>query len=277
MFDMSTLMHDVFEARQDAPLDLLEERLLLADAQRGDDAATARLIRAYGPALRGAVAAHVRALPQYPQPADLEDIRSQALVGVLEAIRAFNPERHERLAATVATYVQHEVAEAATSTAAFTIPARTLSRFFGILRAAGGDVAEAARIAPEHKMRPETFAAVLDSMRGTHSYEGTIENYLDSRMGGYSPTGNGSRGASIDAQPLWDNSAPDVEDRILVEAAFAAVNTLEKDVVGLAYGFTDYDPVPDAEIADRIGMSRAKIQRTRTGALSKMRSALGVA
>jgi DNA-directed RNA polymerase specialized sigma subunit len=277
MFDMSTLMHDVFEAREDAPLDLLEERLTIAAAQQGDEAATSRLIRAYAPAIRGAVAAHVRALPSYPQPADLEDIRSQAVVGVLEAIKAFDPDRHERLAATVATYVQHEVAEAATSTAAFTIPARTLSRFFGILRAAKGDVAEAVRIAPDHKMRVETFVAVLDSMRGTRSYEGTIEGYLDSGMGGYSPSFGGDQGRDPQAYPLWDNSAPDVEDRILVEAAFAAVNTLEKDVVGLAYGFTDYDPVPDAEIGERLGMSRAKIQRTRTGALSTMRSALGVA
>jgi DNA-directed RNA polymerase specialized sigma subunit len=276
--DLSTLLRDVFELRTDAPLDVLDERLLITAAQAGDPAAIGRLVLAYGPALRAAVAGYIRSLPSFPQPADLEDVRSQALVGMLEAIRAFDPERHERLAATVPSYVQHEVAEVSQSAAAFSIPPRTLSRFFGILRAAEGDVVEAQRLAPHYKMRPETFTAVLDSIRMTNSYEEVVANMRESVMdGGYSAKSGEVGWTGPGSASLWANSAPDVEDRILVEAAFDAVDTLEKDVVRLAYGFSDYDPVSDGEIGERIGMSRAKVQRTRSGALTKMRSALGVA
>lgn len=69
----------------------------------------------------------------------------------------------------------------------------------------------------------------------------------------------------------------DVEDAVLAQAALRAVDPLEKAVCVLAYGFDDRDPISDAEIAEELTMSRATTQRTRTRALDKMRSALGVA
>lgn len=261
------IITDVFVNGVEGALALEEERELLAAAQLGDEAAKLRLIVAYAPALRNGVAALTRtysAHATHAQPADLEDIRMQAIVGVLRAIDAFDPTQHQRLAAIIRDYVRLEVEE--TEASLFTVPPRTLRRFFGILREAEGDVAAAAKLAPEREMRPETFAAVLDALRNVDSYDALTSATYDTESG-----------RDMVASPVWDGSHADVEDRVLVEAALDAVGGLEKDVTRLAYGFSDYEPVPDAEIAERLGMSRPKIQRTRTAALGKMRLALGVA
>jgi DNA-directed RNA polymerase specialized sigma subunit len=265
----STALVDVFHNRAEERLTLDEERAAIAAAQLGDEAAKLSLILAYAPALRNGVAWYTRALPSAPQASELEDVQSQAVLGLLEAIAAFDADVHDRLAAIAPGYIRNAVSGAAASVTGFAVPERTLKRFFGILREAQGNVYEAARIAPSREMKPETFLAVLSAIRNVDSLEGLTDE-------GERHTGASHRGEAS-ASPLWDNSTPDVEDRILVEAAFAAVNTLEADVCRLAYGFSDYEPVPDAEIAARLGSSRATIQRTRAGALGKMREALGVA
>lgn len=88
------------------------------------------------------------------------------------------------------------------------------------------------------------------------------------------PSGGPSR---IEASVCGPDSHDDVEDRLLVEAAFAAVDDLEEEVCRLAYGFSDYDPIPDSEVGYGLGLSRPKVQRVRASALGKMRDAAGVA
>ena len=270
-----TTIADVFERGADERLDLGTERELLAAAQTGDSDAQLRLIRAYGAALRNGVAFYTRALPGVPQTVDLEDVRSQAVMGLLEAIQAFDPEVHERLAAIAASYIRNSVAAAAGPVAAFTVPERTLKRFFGILRAADGDVRAAADLAPEYEMKRETVLAVLAAVRNVDSYD---------LLAGAVAVGSGGGGWTVglhteepNVQPLNYTPVVDVDDAILVEAAFGAVDDLERDVIRQGYGFTEYEPLPDAEIAARMGYSRPKIQRVRSAGVQKMRSALGVA
>ncbi|WP_157601800.1 hypothetical protein [Promicromonospora kroppenstedtii] len=69
----------------------------------------------------------------------------------------------------------------------------------------------------------------------------------------------------------------DVEDKILVDMAFAAMTDEEARICELAYGFTEYEPVPDPEIGHRMGLSKATVQRKRQKALGQSRKALGVA
>lgn len=264
---LTNLISDIFDRGAEAPLDLLTERLTVAASQAGDSAATERLVLAYASALRNGVSIFVRALPTPLQGADLEDVRQNAIVGFLEAVRAFDLEKHDRLAAIAPAYIRKEVAASAASATGFSIPARTLNRVFGILRAANGNVFEAAALAPSYEMKTETFLAAIDALRNVTSF--------DSLSG--SGDDDTATGPEVNATPLWDGQHADAEDRILVEAAFRAMDTLERDVTRLAYGFSEFDPVPDAEIGHRLGFSRPKVQRTRAGALAKARTALGVA
>ena len=264
----ATTITDIFDRGIDERLELDIERATITLAQAGDQTAQLHLMRAYAPALRNGVTWFTRALPSMPQVADLEDVRSQAVMGLLEAIQAFDPETHDRLAALAGSYIRNAVAVAAGPVAAFTVPERTLKRFFGILRAADGDAARAADLAPEYEMKRETFLAVLSAVRNVDSYDQLTT--ADDEQPGFG-------GREMSVHPIAHDTIADVEDAVLVEVAFGAMDTFERDVVRLGYGFAEYDTVPDAEIAARLGYSRPKIQRTRTGALVKARSALGVA
>jgi DNA-directed RNA polymerase specialized sigma subunit len=274
------LLTAVFEQGAEERLELVEERSTIAAAQAGSKEARERLILAYAPALRAAVSWYRTTVQRGLSPEDIQEARQAALLGLLEAVATFDLEVYERLAAIVAPYIRNQVASLSQATTQFSIPERTLTRFWGILREAGGDANLAADLAPTFEMRRETFLAVLHAVRDVESLD--AQNSSGSRIGG-SHVGDTPHGADgdlwdrVETHPLWEGNVPDVEDRILVKAAFSAVDTFEGDIVRMAYGFEEFDPIPDAEIAHRFGFSRPKVQRVRSVALGKMRSALGVA
>lgn len=263
------VLADIFDRNaKQIPLQEADERAAIADALAGDSDAVIRLMYAYAPALRNAVSTFTYAGGAYAasQPADHEDLRSSVTVGFMEALRAFDPEKHTRLAAVINGPLREALANDLTSPVAFTVPYRTLSRFYAILRKADGNTFEAVKIAREHHMSPETFLSVLSAVRNVESYDGPTSTEDD---------GSGALGKDA-ALPLWDNSAAE-EDAVLVAAAFLAVDDVEEKVCRLAYGFETYgDPVADIEIGHRLGMTRPTVQRRRSSALTKMRAALAL-
>lgn len=270
MTTYSSLTADIFDRKVSRNLTVEEERDLIAAAQSGDDEATFTLMYAYAAVLNNSVKWFTRAMPSTPRASELEDIRSQAIMGFMEAVQAFKLDNHNRLAAIVREYVNNAVSVAAASVSGFAIPERTLKRFFSILRKADGNEYEAARLAPEFSMSRETFFTVLSAVRNVESYDG---------MTGHGEDEDGSSG-DFYAHEIGVYARTEeeiVEDKILVEAAFEAVDDLEADVTRLYYGFADYNTVSDAEIAHRLGLSRPKTQRVRSSSLGKMRNALGVA
>lgn len=259
------VLTDIFARNAERRFESVEaEREAIAAAKLGDNEATVALLYAYAPAIRNVVE-RFTGEGHTASPED-DELRSTALLGFSEAIAAFDPEKHVRLSSVVRVVLARVMREEYPSRDAFHVPPRTLTRFYSILRQAEGNVYAAAALAPQYEMTKETFFAVLSAVRDVDSIDGT-------------PTED--EGAASDlgkdnARPLWDASAAE-EDAILVAAAFESVNDLEKTVCELSYGFTDYDPVPDAEIGHRLGLSRQKTQRTRSSALGKMREALAVA
>lgn len=267
MSSFSFVMSAIFENGASKDLTAEQEVALIAAAKDGDEGATLDLLYAYGPALRSAVG-HYRNAGGSTSTTDhhaIEDLRASAVAGILEAVQAFDPERHNRLAAVVKGHLRDAVSSAIVSPIAFSVPDRTRKRFFGILREAGGDVVKAAELAPKREMTVSTFMDVLAAVRAAD---------LQLPTGGEDDTA--AQSAWEAARPLWSGDNTDAEDAVLVETAFEAVDALETDVCRLAYGFADYDPQPDAVVGERLGLSRAKTQRVRSGALAKMRSALGV-
>lgn len=235
----------------------------IAAAKNGDNDATDKLLRAYAPVLRSAVGQYLNESAGAAYDAD--EVRSTALLGFVQAIKDFDAEKHARLSAIVRKTVIRTLSNEFMTTSSFSIPARTLQRFYGILRAAEGNVFEATALAPKFDMSKETFLAVLSAVRNVDSLDGAPAD------------DEGHADAIESARPLWDGTATDAEDAVLVATAFRAVDDLEEDVCRMSYGFTDYEPLPDAEIGHKLGLSRQKTQRTRSSALGKMRSALGVA
>lgn len=265
--NLSPVLTDVFDRGATvAPLDRETEIDLIADAKAGDSAAIVSLIRAYAPALRGQVSRHSEALGR-------DEARAVAMAGFVEAIHAVPA--GERLALVLVNYLRDALQGALSSSSAFTVPHRTMKRFFAILRTASGDVTEAAKIAPEYQMTEETFLAVLDAVR----HVGSFEAAEDDKAGGFDKLGTRytvGQERGVGAVPLYAlRQITDADDKALVAIAFSAVDVLEAEVMRLAYGFADYDPQPDAEVGFRLGFSRAKAQRLRVGALDKMKTAVG--
>lgn len=251
-----------FEALWDAPVAYIdtdaEEAALIQEAQAGSEPAKLRLLASYMPRLRSAVARYTRTL-------SLDDARSAALMGFLEALAGHDVGVSPRLASNL----QYRLADAfnkevAQVNAGVTVPYRTLQRWYGVVAEAGGDYAEAARIAPRFAMTEETFWAVFSALFQGASLNAVIESHGDA-----SQVSVGALAALRDVS--------DAEDRVLVDHAFKAIGAEETVVVSYAYGFADYGtPQPDAEIGFRTGHSRLWAHRTRHRALGKMREALGV-
>ncbi|BCJ41702.1 hypothetical protein GCM10010168_53000 [Actinoplanes ianthinogenes] len=230
--------------------DAAEETAAIKEAQTGDEGAILRLFAAYVPALKAAMGTYTAVLP-------IDDARQAAFVGFMNAIREHEAARSERLAGAIRQHVHEALSGAvANGNGGLTVPSRTLKRAFGILKKANGDVAEGARIAPLHEMTEETFLAVIAAVRADESLDFEIEIHGD---------------ASFFDATTTPHEVTDVEDRILVEAAFRAVDGLEAEVCRLAYGFAEFNPIPDAEIGHRLGYSRLSVLRTRSRALDKMR------
>lgn len=257
----------------DLSLDEVTEAQLIAVAQghaatvgpASPEAAKSRLIDAYGPALRAAVRTFSYGMEGGGNSQmDTEDVQSAALVGFLALIADHDLSKSPRLAGRVAPYLARYLSEEFGAVAAFTVPTRTLSRFYGILKAADGDATVAEATADEYGMSRETFRDVHAAVRGT----GSLDAETDDDRADRDPL----------ATPVFTPSpVVDVEDKILVDMAFAAMDDEEARICELYYGFTEYEPVPDAEIAHRVGVSRPAIQRRRFKALAKARKSLGVA
>ena len=261
-----------------------EEAETIAAAKAGDSDATLRLLVVYRPVMLsvirefapearrfygngGKAPSGVDTIDRVTRVVDGADFRSSAIEGVLAAIDAHDPAQSPSLAGIVRQYVVEAVARDAVTTTAFAIPERTLKRFFGIARRAGYDLDEGLRLAPQFEMRKETFYAIWQTVM------------VESTDAPADPDVEESERGDAQYRSLWDESDPyaDVEDLVLVDMAFRAVDDLEEDVCRLAYGWHTYgEPVSDAEVAHRLGLSsRLKALRIRSRALDKMRDAVG--
>src|SRR5690606_32789871 len=273
-------MLNVFRYTEAAPLDELEEARLILVAKghpAGDpEAAKMRLIEAYGPAIRAAVqnfgngivdgrSPYAGSLGMGNHEMDIDDLQSAALVAFLSLIEDHDPEKSPRLAGRVAAYLTRHLSKSFGAVSAFAVPTRTLERFYGILQAAEGDPEQAEALAPSYEMSVDTFREIYAATRNTGSLEVEMEG------------SDGHASTAAAASPVFTPSpVADVEDRMLVDMAFAAMTDEEARICELYYGFTEYEPVPDAEIAHRTGLSRPSVQRKRSKALDQSRKAIGV-
>jgi len=265
-------MHELFEAP--APkleaLPLEEELELIARAQDGDEAAHNALLRQYIPALRGAVSAQYKRLRDTH---DLDEVRSLVFLAFVEGVKTVDAGK--RLAGNFAGRVKHAVHNDALPPSAVSVPPRTYSRFVQIIEAAGGDPRKAEELAPGMGMTVE----VLRSIRDARGMWGSLDELTGaSDEAGRITVGGQSAEGSLDviARSAYHYEAgyASTEARHTVELAFAAIDEQARAIVRLAYGFADYEALPDAEVGHRLGFTRSKVQRVRMVSLEVMHDAV---
>ena len=246
------------------------EREKIALAQYGDQDATLALLKAYAPLLRRQASVHSARL-------GTEEARSQAVLGLIEAIHSFDLDAHDgQLAGLAPKVVSRVMNDAEPDWQEVPVAPRTKRRYLDILKRADYDVDRAAEMAPEFDMSRATFLQIREALDVKHIGDGQI--LLGQR-----------------AVPLWadpeDDRFGDIDDLMLADAALGAVQGFQRDVVEHYDGFETGDPMRDAEVAQAISVrdlgeerveagesvtSRAKVERNRRTALGAMRSRLGL-
>ncbi|UVK59062.1 DNA binding protein [Microbacterium phage Cen1621] len=260
---LTTAIARVFESapRKVEPLPIEVEQELIAAAKLSDERAYEALLDQYSPALRGAVDREYRRLRRAEANVTVDEVREIVLLAFVEAVTT---SEGERLAGNLRPAIARTFDRELPQPSALSIPARTVSRLMAILREAKGDIVAAEGIASSMGMSPDVFRDALAAVRTSSD---SLDALLDESPDGVSvgiPVGVVERGFAT------------VEQRAMVAAAFAAIADDAKATVVIRdyYGFNDYEPVPDAEIAHRRGMSRSAVQRKRTEGVDRMRRAI---
>ncbi|QWY81869.1 DNA binding protein [Microbacterium phage Honk] len=247
------------------PLPIDVEVELIACAKDGDEAAYERLIANYIPGLRALAASE---LQRSGRLVDVDEVRANVLLAFVEAVHAARP--GERVAPQLAPAAKHAADDFEHNlVAALSVPGRTQRRYFQAIREAKRNGTNPVDEAAALGLAPESFYAVKAAL-GFDSIERLQElnapGVFDG-IGVHEPAMS-----PIHVEQGYANA----ETRHMARAALAALNDdpVAAVIVREAYGFTGYEPVPDAEVAHRHGLTRPTVQRKRIKALDTMHEAI---
>ena len=233
------------------PLTPEREARLIKGAQAGRSRHEAELLEAHEPLIRSIV-------NRFPKSAsvDVDDLLQEGRLAFVEAIRSFDTSKPGRLNTMARLHVVRAVQSAAASGAAVPVPARTLSRYVAAW-ADTDDYYEAMTAATtgDRPMAASSFAAVFEAIHGTETLSGTDD----------------------EGRPLLDtipgDLGPDLGGVAARKLAWELLDLLSKRdarIVGLYFGFEE-EPLSDLEISERLGMTRATVQRRRSQAMEILR------
>ena len=226
----------------------VSEAELIASAQQGDASALNELFTSYAPAMR-AVARRFSAR------LSLDDATQAAAVGLMNAIHAFDASRPSgavSLSVLAHRYMNEEMWVAVSAEGLIQVPARTLRRYFHVMRQAGNDLQRAVELAQSYDMRRETFLAVAAAI---------------------SPAVHESEAVDVPSASRFSC----VEDQILSSAALAACSEAERAVLGLHYGMDEPVMMPLSEVAVQLSLSQRAARRLHASGLAAAREAVGAA
>lgn len=241
--------------------DPADEQFYVLAAQAGDEDAWLSLLRAYIPAIQSVVARHAASALAN------DDVRQTAVEGFLRAVREFDTSKGLRRI-DPRRQVSQQLSEQYGSAFTASVPRRTRERVAQILRAAGGDAKLAEELAPEFGMSARTFHEAYEGLQALQPVRPVQDG------DGYDfPT---DITATV-AAPTWvadrAQEPATLEDTELVEAALRSdLSAAQRTAIIFYYGLTGEEPQTDAQIGERLGVSRSRAAHIRLDALAKVRS-----
>jgi hypothetical protein len=244
-FDISAAVFEGFTAA--GRLSAEEERAAVAEARNGSSDALLALAVCYAPALR-------KAVHRFGGPLDEQEAQAIALLVLWEtAVDAGT----ERIARELDRRLTRAFSEALAQASTVSIPLRTMERYVSLLRDVDGDLGRAVEAASEggRKIGPDSVLAIWAARRGAPV---TPELEDLHRVASVWPERNST------------------EARALCRIALEALSDREREVIEASYGFSDYRPLEDEEIAIRHELTRGNVRQIRHRALAKMRATLGI-
>jgi len=209
----------------------------------------------------------------------LDDAVQEASIGLVKAIRRFDPAKSGRLSTFAVQWIRHHVGRAHADTATtIRTPvhvSETVSALIHAARKMGAlDIHEAARddlprLAALAGRSPTTIENSLSSPR-VISGDASASRY----------TSNGDENTrtildmAADPAPAAVDTLADAEVRRHVQAAAAALPDRERLVLTRRFGLDGEDPETLVQVGDRLGVSRERARQIETLALRRARAAV---
>lgn len=264
---------DIFQSIQRATpalaLTPYEEATLAIRAKGGHRPSQQQLLANYIPALakevKAALGGRRDASDYRTYRADADDIRAAAIEGFYDALKAFDPTKHRRLAATIERSVRSHVTKALVEYLPVRIPETAGKIYSKALRLSADDLSKAREIAPSLGMPVETFDQVdrvfaASAMVAPEDADDADEQPRRSR-----------------AAVSLEQGRPTIriEDLHDAERALSALSPKERVVIEVLYGIGDNAPLSERDAAKALGIPRTSLQRVHAAALLSMRTTLG--
>lgn len=263
---MTALSQALTATRVLTPLDEEAEAAVVARAKSGDQAAARILIDNY----LGLLMREVDALMRRSQgfiygdwDRAYEEAFTDAILVFYRVVDKFNPERG-RFKGLLQTALRNDPTfnDVLGNSRTMRVSQTTQRRRLAAIRAAGGDIARARELAPEHGLSRETFDAVtqvFDSNNDLPEYR----------------SGDTEQRASVSdlaATSLEEPGFVRIEDLQDAHAALSVLNFEERDVICGLFGLEGWPEHSQHELAAELGKSRQTIRRLRDSAMLKMQA-----
>lgn len=269
-----------------------EEVALIANAARRDKQAAQQLLANYLPTLKKLVGYEITVSRNGTrgQSSGLvtpDDLRSAAVEGFYDAVAAFDPARHYRLAQVIQFRVRDRLRAARNTYIVTEVPHGTASRFAKALAAADGNYARARDLAPSFGLTGDTFDAVGQSyasrplgaqVKSTHHGQSDDIGEVGERADdGRGRIGQGMFAADLDGSLALGAARTQVRIEDIQDAAraLAALDAETRVIVETLFGIGDSPALSEREASAALGIPRTTLQRKAARALDVMRATLG--
>lgn len=253
-------------------LDPDAELALITAAQAGSADAMTTLITSHLRFLRSEARKYAAAEPLIQE----DDLVSAGVEAVMTAVRSYDPSRGARLLTHARPSIGLAMAEeVATTGRTISVPGRSLRKYRKAIRET--DSIDAARTLAHSKdgMDPSTFDAIHHAMAGGQSLDAGLTSQGADTFGDVQISGSECDPSLSTDQPLLGARGPAPEaSAVTADLASRALAALGSDgrsrqIVALAY--LSGEDLSDAQIAERLGLSRPTVTRVRNAALDVMR------
>lgn len=209
-----------------------------------------------------------------------EDAQQTALLGLWEAVAAFDPAKgHRRLAATIVHRVQDTLRALYGGTYSLHVPTADRAAYSKTRAAAAelvqdtheGELNEvAARLAPEFGLTAESYWYIYHAEHALGvAPDGSVTAGLDS--GDIDATSRDYAAQPLVSAILPEIPTPNVESEALVVALLGRLDARERQVVALRFGLDENATHTEDEAAAALSLTPRRVRQIQAAALAKLR------
>lgn len=208
----------------------------------------------------------------------VEDLVSEANIGLMMAADRFNPEKGSRFTCYAMCWIKQRVCKALYEKArTIRIPNGSMQKFLKLLEFSK-EYEEKHGEKPSLSLLSEKFGMSIDRIKSIFiSTEVPVS--INAKIS--NPTGLENDDVSEVEEYIPDNRNKPIEDELteeehknILNEALDKLNEREKFVISRRFGLDNFDEETLIEIGDKLNLTRERVRQIETGAIKKMRTTL---